>query len=206
MTDGGPVKKRACHETVCNEPVRAAFAIVVQRAGGINPFYRAHPDLLSRPFISALRAGKPMRPSTWRRVAEVVAQIDPSLASKCRERKPRIAPLKKCACGKRVYGADATCYKCRRDKLGEADPRARHQCPHCGRAGKEYLDVALCCLHRPETVGHCGWCGEDCDRAFCSPPCSTSYQADVTHGESGEGMVRGDHASATNFSASSWVT
>lgn len=198
--------KRACHKTVCNEPVRAAFAIVVQRAGGINPFYRAHRDLLSRPYISALRAGKPMRPSTWTRVVEAVMQIDSTLIAKCRERRPKIAPQRRCSCGKRVYGVDTLCYKCRRDKAGEKNPRARHQCPHCGQVGKEYVDVALCCLRRPDAIGHCGWCGDDCDRAFCSPPCSASYQSDVTRGEAGEAMVRDDHEGATNFSAASWAT
>lgn len=76
-----------------------------------------------------------------------------------------------------------------RERCWRCESKSGKRCPRCGHRHGDDLSSAFCCLLAPSDKGHCGWCGEDCERAFCDKNCSIAYHADVSKGLLGEAMA-----------------
>jgi len=90
-----------------------------------------------------------------------------------------------------------------RERCWRCCNKSSKQCQRCGHPHRDELSSAFCCLLVPESRGHCGWCGDDCERPFCGKPCSIAYHADRTKGLLGEGMTSESTEGA--FRSSAWA-
>lgn len=162
---------------------------------------------IRRTTIGEARMGKPLSLLTWERIAKAIAHIpaappptddlEPTAPRKiqsgpksplcvtCGER--RVYPQRVNALDRKDGPPRTVCYQCqnRSSESRSAD------CPHCGHRSKSLLEANFCCLllPPPEARGHCGWCGEDCERPYCSKRCPVACHADRSNGLLGEGMT-----------------
>lgn len=162
---------------------------------------------MKRTTIDRARTGRSLKPATWQKIAEAIATL-PSVppttsqatrlhAASCIRSKTTKMPLCVTCRERHVYPRrgnsiepqDKTprtvCYKCE----SASSETSFASCAHCGHITKSLLEANFCCFILPETPGHCGWCGEDSERAFCKKSCSVAYHADRSNGLYGERMT-----------------
>lgn len=154
---------------------------------------------IRRTTIDVARAGRPLSPRAWRRLASAIADVPDSPPSGCLLPIPVKSHLCE-RCGKRrvrALGLDGRRTICRDCRDAERSSKStRSACQHCGYKHGDKLQADFCCIFVPDKPGECGWCGDDSILPFCSKPCSVAYHADRSNGLFGEAMVRSDDVAA----------
>lgn len=149
--------------------IRDKITPIIARRGGRETIFDA--TGVSRSTIASLLAGRRVQSTTLDRLIAAMPAIEKTAEKR---------GAKRCSLCDRPSERER-CWRC-------CNKSSKH-CQRCGHPHKDELSSAFCCLLVPESRGHCGWCGDDCERPFCGKPCSIAYHSDRTGGLVGEGMT-----------------